>query len=317
MAKTIAAIAIAAVAFIILNLLAIAYIAYRRTFYNDPKKHPVNPYRVLKKTHLPFKKEYIDRILNEPYEDIYIKSCDKLSLHARLYMRNPDAPFVIECHGYHSSPMIDFCGGGPLAMKLGFNVIMIDQRAHGESEGKTISFGCNESSDLIGWINYVRKNYGNEREVMLFGISMGAATVLLTASREDLPDNVVSAIADCPFASARKIICKVMRDLKISPRIIYPFARLGAIIFGGFDPEGADGEAAAKNIKIPLLLIHGEDDSFVPCDMSRDIQKASLGKAQLHTVAGAEHGVSYLSDMEGYEKIVTDFCRKHVSGFGS
>jgi pimeloyl-ACP methyl ester carboxylesterase len=211
--------------------------------------------------------------------------------------------------------MIDFCGGGPLAIRLGFNVIMIDQRAHGESEGRTISFGYNESADVIGWVNYVREHYGNEREVMLFGISMGAATVLLASCRNELPDNVVCAIADCPFASAKKIVTKVMKDLKISSRIIYPFARLGAIVFGDFDPKKSDAEAAVKNLKIPLILIHGEADDFVPCDMSRDIQKASGGKITLHTVPGAAHGVSYLVDMPSYENIFIDFCKKHVKGF--
>ena len=317
MPKTISTVIIAAAVFVIVNLVAIAYIAYRRTFYNNPKKHPIDPYRVLKKENTRFKKEYLDRIIEEPYENIYIKSHDNLSLRAKLYMRYPDAPFVIECHGYHSSSMIDFCGGGPLAIKLGFNVIMIDQRAHGESEGKTISFGYNESADVIGWVNYVRERYGKEREVMLFGISMGAATVILASCRDELPDNVVCAIADCPFASARKIVTKVMKDLNISSRIIYPFARLGALLFGGFDPDKADAEAAVKNLKIPLIIIHGEADDFVPCDMSRDIQKAANSKIKLYTVPGAAHGVSYLADMEGYERIVTDFCKKHVSGFGS
>lgn len=316
MADTIFIIILASAAFLLVNVLATAYIAYRRTFYNNPKKHPVDPYRVLKKDSTAFKKEYIDNILAQPYENIYIKSHDGLSLRARLYMHSDDAPFAIQCHGYHSSPMIDFCGGGPLAMRLGFNVIMIDQRAHGESEGNTISFGANESADVVGWVNYVREHYGADREVMLQGVSMGAATVLLASCRDDLPDNVVCTLADCPFSSAKKIVTKVMKDMKISARIIYPLAHLGARIFGGFDPDTADAERVIKNLKVPLVLIHGEADDFVPCDMSRELQKASGGKITLHTVPGAAHGVSYLVDMPAYEAIVIDFCKKHLKSFG-
>ena len=211
--------------------------------------------------------------------------------------------------------MIDFCGGGPLAIRLGLNVIMIDQRAHGESEGHTISFGYNEGRDVIGWVNYVRERFGEEREVMLFGISMGAGTVIIASCRDDLPENVVCAIADCPFASAKKIVTKVMKDLEICSRVIYPLARLGAIIFGGFDPKKASAEAAVKNLKIPLILIHGEADDFVPCDMSRDIRAASGDKIPLYTVPGAAHGVCYLVDMPSYENIVIDFCEKHLKNF--
>ena len=127
------------------------YITYRMAFYNNPKKNKIDPYTYIKDNEEPrnlFSKSLIDRILQIPYKDIYTESYDGLRLRARLYMVDENAPFAIQFHGYKSTPMIDFSGGGEFVMKMGVNVIMVDQRACGESEGRCVSFGYHESHDV-------------------------------------------------------------------------------------------------------------------------------------------------------------------------
>ena len=135
---------------------------------------------------------------------------------------------------------------------------------------------------------------------------MGAATVIIAAS-EELPDNVVGVCADCPCSSAKEIITKVIYDMKLPGKILYPLVRIGAMIYGKFDSDKADVALAAGNSKIPILLIHGEGDNFVPVDMSIKIASSSK-MVELHTFPDAKHGLSFVYDNERYVKIATEFC---------
>lgn len=285
------------------------YITYRMAFYNNPKKNKVDPYTYIKDNDEPrnlFSKSLIDRILQIPYKDIYTESYDGLRLRARLYMVDENAPFAIQFHGYKSMPMIDFSGGGEMVMNMGMNVIMVDQRACGESEGRTISFGYHECRDVLTWVDYVSNNYGKDRKILLFGVSMGAATVIIAAGR-GLPDNVVGVLADCPCSSTREIVTKVIYDMKLPGKLLYPLVRVGAILYGKFDPDAAEAKRIVKGAKVPILLIHGEGDDFVPCDMSRDIAAASR-RVELHTFPEAPHGLSFVYDTDRYKRIAQEFC---------
>ena len=294
------------------------YITYRMAFYNNPKKNKIDPYTYIKDNEEPrnlFSKSLIDRILQIPYKDIYTESYDGLRLRARLYMVDENAPFAIQFHGYKSTPMIDFSGGGEFVMKMGVNVIMVDQRACGESEGRTISFGYHERRDVLSWVEYVSNNDGKDRKILLFGVSMGAATVIIAAGC-GLPENVVGVLADCPCSSTKEIVTKVIYDMKLPGKLLYPLVRIGAKIYGKFDPNEADAKMLVSGTKIPILLIHGEGDNFVPCDMSRAIASAS-SLVELHTFPEAPHGLSFVYDTERYTRIADEFCRRCLGDIGT
>ena len=94
---------------------------------------------------------------------------------------------------------------------------------------------------------------------------------------------------------------------KLPPKLLYPLVRLGARIYGGFDPEDADATKALKSCKVPVIFFHGEDDDYVPCQMSRINYEACPTVKQLVTIPGAGHGLSYLVDPEGYIAILREF----------
>ena len=291
-----------------------AYVTYRMAFYNNPTKHKKDPYRHVKDDGKPesiLSKALIDRIISIPYENIYVTSHDGLRLRARLYMVDVNAPFALQFHGYKSTPMLDFSGGGAYAMELSMNVIMVDQRACGESEGRTISFGYNERRDVMSWVNYVKENFGEDRKIILFGVSMGAATVIQAAGR-GLPENVVGVVADCPCSSTKDIVIKQTNEMGLPGKVFYPLVRLGALIFGRFDPNKAEPREDVRGTAIPILLVHGEADDFVPCEMSWEI-KANSELVELHTFPGAKHGMSFVIDMERYKAIAKEFCEKCLS----
>ena len=296
----------------------LGWFSYNATFRNDPVKNPPNPYRHVKgdgSFESEFSKRLIDEMIARPSENVYITSRDGLKLRARLYMQDENAPFVLAMHGYRSTPMLDFSGGAPLMMRLGFNVLMPDQRACGESEGRVISFGYNESIDTLDWIKFIKDRWGEDRKTVLIGVSLGASTVIMAAGR-GLPKNVKGVIADCPYSSAKRIIMKVMRDRRVPAHFVYPFLRIATKILGGFDPDKIEVSAYAKNIKVPLMLIHGEGDGFVPTHMSREISDATPG-AELHTFPEAAHAMSYIKDVERYEKITSEFLKDVIGSDAS
>jgi fermentation-respiration switch protein FrsA (DUF1100 family) len=196
-----------------------------------------------------------------------------------------------------------------MCLELGYNLLMVDHRAHGGSDGHTISFGKRESSDCLLWIDYIIKNFGEDKKITLQGVSMGAATVILASAMENLPKNVVAVMADCPYSSAKDIIKKVMKDAKI-PSAMYLPTRLGGMIFGKFDPSGVDVAKAAANSKVPILLVHGAADGFVPHYMSEKIALSAM--VEFHSFPGADHGISYLVDTERYRALSADFLKKYA-----
>lgn len=301
------------IAFLLINALICCYIAYDKTFYRPTKKKHLNPKVGLhRKGYASFAartERAIDKLLAIPYEDIYITSHDGLRLHARYYHQKDGAPLVIQCHGYKSASVRDFSGGALLVMELGFNTLLIDQRAHEESDGNTITFGDKERYDCLNWINYSVERFGEDTKIMLYGISMGAATVILTGSL-DIPKNVLGIFADCPFSSAPDVIKNTLKNMGAPIPIIYPLVRLGGLIFGRTDPERANAAEAAKSHKVPIKLIHGDGDTFVPYAMSEKIYENLKDdeRCSLETVNGAEHAMSIMYEMQRYCDLVRSFA---------
>ena len=242
-----------------------------------------------------------------PYESVSISARDGTRLFARYFHVRDGAPLQIQFHGYRGTALRDFCGGNKLARESGQNTLVVDQRAHGRSGGRTITFGIRERMDCLCWAEYASQRFGSNTPIFLSGVSMGAATVLM-ASELELPCNVIGIIADCPYSSPEAIIRKVCReDMHLPPALVMPFVRLGARLFGHFDLKEVSAVQAVRNTDIPILLLHGEDDRFVPCDMSREIFDACAGEKTRITFPGAGHGLSYIVDTVRYSEAVSRF----------
>ena len=251
----------------------------------------------------------IDKLNAKPYERVSILSHDGLRLSGRYYHTADGAPLAILCHGYRGTPSRDFCGGANICLSKGFNVLLIEERAHCTSEGHTISFGINERYDVLNWTRYAAERFGPDTKILLCGISMGAATVLL-ASELDLPQNVCGIMADCPYTTPEEIIKETGRMLKFPMKLAMPFVMLSARIFGGLTLGGVSTAEAVRHTKVPILLIHGEADGLVPCSMGREIAAANPAMVDLQTFPGAGHGLSYLTDTERYTGLIEAFCEK-------
>ena len=289
-------------------LLAGSYYAYRIAFYSPPKdrEKPNNPKDPQYDPYRPEMKRIYHQLNNRPYERVSIRSEDGLKLDGRYYHVKDGAPLDIGFHGYRSNPITDFSGGSELSFQMEHNLLLIEQRAHGKSEGNTISFGILERRDLLCWVYYAIERFGSDVTIFLYGVSMGGATVLM-ASDLELPANVKAIIADCPFTKPLDVILHVGKTTAFPQWLIKPFAILGARIYGSFDLMETDAIRAVQNAKVPVLIIHGEDDRYVPCEMSAEAAEVNPKMVQRHTFPGAAHGISYLVDTPRYHKIVKDF----------
>lgn len=300
---------LAIVAGLALLVLLIAYICFQISCYDSRKprkdKYPLPQGEIYEPYHDQMIR-WIEQTRAMPHEDMQIKSFDGLTLRAKYYEFAPGAPIELMFHGYRGCAEGDLCGGVQRCFLLGRSAVIVDQRACGKSEGHVISFGINERRDCHSWIKHLIGRFGPDVKIMLTGISMGASTVLLAAGQE-LPENVVGVLADCGFTSAEEIIKRVAGLMKMPPNLSYPFVRLGARIFGGFDLNADSALEAAKRCKLPLMLVHGEEDDFVPCEMSRRIYDVYQGPKTIFTVPNAGHGLAYLLDIEGYVRVHKEF----------
>ena len=292
-------------------ILLASFICYRIVFYAKPRP-PLPPGEYDIPTgkdydpHYETMKTWQQQVREMEHRSFTIRSHDGLKLWANYYEYAPGATVELMFHGYRGSAQRDLCGGVQRAFALGHSVLLVDQRASRGREGRTITFGVKEHRDCLAWVDFAVSQFGIDTKIILTGISMGAATVLMAAGKP-LPPNVVGVLADCGYTSARDIIQKCTRDLRLPPKLLYPFIRLGAAIFGGFALEEYSPIQAMSSCRVPVIFFHGDGDTFVPCEMSRQNYDACVSPKKLVIVPGAGHGLSYLLDPEQYRKEIADF----------
>ena len=299
--------------FFLLALLVLlgSWFAYSIAFFS-PKSRHASIEDPLKGEQYEAVAEHISRVSHimqkYPYEEVGIESFDGKRLFGRYYHVKDGAPVEILFHGYRSHAFRDCSGGHALSRKIGINTLVIDQRGQGSSEGHTITFGILERRDCLSWINYVCGRFGSHVPIILSGLSMGAATVLMSASL-DLPDNIACIIADSPYSTPSAIIEKVALDQHYPVAICRPFVHLGALLYGGFRLNSCTAKEAVRHCRVPILLIHGEDDRLVPCSMSLEIAACCASRVQVVTFPRAGHGLCYITDPVRYEQIILDFLK--------
>ena len=298
------------IAVILIATLATAYVCFFRIFYS-PRKKCEDEFPIPDgKAYAERREQLIDWVKGArelPHTDVSITSSDGLKLCGKYYEYKKGAPLEILFHGHRGSAERDLSGGVYRCFELGHNALIVDHRASGRSEGKVITFGIKERRDCVDWVNFAINNIDADAKIIITGISMGAATVMMMSAM-DLPSNVVGVLADCGYTSSEDIIKKVMRDMKLPADLLYPFARLGARLFGGFDLDEFSPIEAMKKCRLPIIFFHGDADSYVPRYMSEQNFEACVSdKKRLVIIEGAEHGLCFPAAMEKYVTELGDF----------
>lgn len=283
---------------------------YRRTMKrsNAKKERTIKMAGTDWNQYMPLIQERKQKMLSHPHEDVYQETKDGLRLHA-TYFPGPDKSKVAICfHGYTSEGMSDYIGLSDYYMKNGYGMLLPDARAHGKSEGIYIGFGCLDRYDALGWINWVIEQCGPQIQILLHGNSMGGSTVLMASSLEELPDQVKGIISDCAFTSPKEVFTHVLHSMYHLPA--FPMIQISDWLNrknAGYGLDQCNAAREVRRAKVPVLLIHGEADSFVPCSMCEKIyENCAVPKRKL-TIPGAAHAESYYKDMEAYEKALDTF----------
>ena len=289
--------------------LGIAAYFYRRTMTRNNAKTD----RTIKMAgtdwnqHMEFigkRKEYM---LAQFHEDWWNMSEDGLKLHATWFPQGEKKKIVICFHGYTSQGMNDYIGLSGYYLKKGYSMLLVDERAHGQSEGKYIGFGCLDRRDALKWIQMVVEKCGEDAEILLHGTSMGGATVLMTSSLE-LPKQVKGIISDCAFTSPKEVFTHVLKNMIHLPA--FPIMQLSDVFnkkLAGYGLDECNAAREVKKAKVPILFIHGSGDTFVPCSMCEVLYENCTSPKQKLIIEGAAHAESYYKDTGAYENAMDMF----------
>ncbi len=242
---------------------------------------------------------YGEWIASQETEIISIRSRDGYNLTGHfLPSENPQRTLLM-VHGWRSGWIRDFAAMAEKLHRCGCNLLLIEQRAHGKSEGKYIGFGVLERYDCKEWIAYLTNRQGGHLPIYLAGLSMGASTVLMTAGME-LPEEVKGVIADCGFTSPYEMVARVAKTVfhlnSYMVNQINHMCRKKA----GYSLNEYTTLEAMEACRIPIFFVHGTADSFVPMDMTLQNYQACKAKKELYLVEGAEHCKSFMQDKDGY-----------------
>ncbi|MEW9052738.1 MAG: alpha/beta hydrolase [Neobacillus sp.] len=243
------------------------------------------------------------------FEIVEIQSEDGLVLKGRfLKNENSNGKVVILAHGYRGSSE-QMPGITKDYYDLGYDVLKPDARGHGMSEGDYIGYGWHDRKDYVKWIDFLIKEK-NESTIFLHGFSMGAATVLMT-SGEKLPSEVKGIIADSGYSSVKEELShqlKYMYQLPAFP--IMDVTSWITKIRADYTFEEASAIESVKKNKLPLFIIHGDQDELVPTSMAYDIEEAANSKTELWIVPGAGHTEAYTVAEEEYKKRLKAFLEQ-------
>ena len=282
---------------------------YRRTMKrgNAKKERTIKMAGTDWNQYMPLMQERKEYMMAQPHEDVYQFSEDGLKLHATWFPAEDSKRVVICFHGYTSQGMSDYIGLSDYYMKRNFSMLLVDERAHGDSEGEYIGFGCLDRMDAQGWIEWVIEKCGEDVSILLHGTSMGGATVLMTSGLK-LPVQVKGIVSDCGFTSAKEVFTHVLHSMYHLPA--FPMIQISSLVNRKKAGYGLDDCNAAREVQkaeVPILLIHGDADTFVPCSMCEKIYENCASKKQKLFVKGAAHAESYYKDTEAYEQALNEF----------
>ena len=247
---------------------------------------------------------------NIDFKEVSVVSLDNYHLSGKLYLSEDknSGKSVILCHGFKSSGETDFGIVFKMYRKMNYNILLIDQRAHGKSGGNYSSMGIMESYDIVTWCKWLEMCFGTGNDIIIHGVDMGAFAAVAAGANPEMPQNVRAIIADSIYPLIYAVVSEKIR--KSYSFLTKPVIALINIFFKnhvGFDMRDFSLYAVAKSDKIPVLFIHSENDSVVPLFHVENIMKRIPVEPQMVTVRKAPHATCFARE--------ENFCIDSVKNF--
>ncbi len=248
-----------------------------------------------------------EKLLARPSEAVTIEAQDGLKLRANYFPEGDESKVALCFHGYTSEGMKDNLAISDYYLRRGYSLLLVDARAHGASEGDYIGFGCLDRQDALRWIRWIIERCGEGVEILLHGTSMGGATVLM-ASGLELPPQVKGIVSDCGFTSPKEVFTHVLHSMYHLPAFpVIPAADLINRRLAGYGMDECNAAREVRKAVVPILMIHGSADTFVPASMCDEIYENIASPKRKLIVEGAAHAESYYKDTESYERALDEF----------
>lgn len=242
-------------------------------------------------------------------EEVWINSQEGLKLHGVIIKPHPSSKrWMIIVHGYTASHSIS-TQYITMFSELGFNLLLVDQRRHGKSEGMYTTFGYKEKHDVASWVEFIKKKAGPECIIGLHGQSLGGGTVLeyLTMANP----SVKFVIADCPYSDLTELIKYQIKRVKLQViPLFYTLIHRRVMKKAGFRLEEVSPLRAVEESELPVMFIHGAEDRFVPTYMSEDLFEHKIGFKRLLLVQNAVHANAYMANPSLYRTEVVRFIKE-------
>lgn len=265
--------------------------------------------------HDPSLKVWIDSLRQESaLRDTFIVADDGSKLHA-LYVRSatdsPNTALII--HGYTDNSIRMLMIGHLYNKEMNYNILLPDLRAHGKSDGEYIQMGWKDRLDILKWIDVSKGIYGDTTNMVIHGISMGAATTMMT-SGEDLPENIKCFVEDCGYTSVWDEFKHKLKDEYGLPAFpILPVTSLYTQMKVDWNFKEASSLEQIKKSKLPMFFIHGDKDTYVPTWMVNKLYEAKQGEKELWIVPGVEHANAYWDYTDEYVAKTNQFVSKYIN----
>ena len=230
------------------------------------------------------------------------------------FIPNPAATekTLIFLHGFTENRLVGL-QFRQMYLSAGFNVLLVDLRAHGESGGNSVTWGVYEKCDLDQWVDWVREKYP-KGVVGVHGLSMGAVTALLHAEQNETALKVAFYIADSAYSDFETVLAphaeqRLELAKKIPLRYIWPYVNAVSYFKSGFTYNESSPIRSVRKVTTPILFIHGEADKLVPVGMSQELYQAARGPREIYTNPTAGHVASYYQDRVRYAQVVSSFIK--------
>ncbi|QCT01336.1 peptidase S15 [Paenibacillus algicola] len=243
--------------------------------------------------------------------EVTLQSIDGFKLSGAAIAPHPRSKrWMIIVHGYtgsraFSTQFLD------MFTEEGFNVLLIDQRRHGQSEGRFTTYGYQEKYDVQAWVNWLLEHYGEELEIGLHGQSLGGGTVLEYLSL-DVPPQVKLVISDCAYSDLSELMKHQITKLNRLPVHFLKWVNNRIRKKAGFSFEQVSPIRSVQQSPLPVLFIHGSRDNYVPTHMSMDMYEAKQGPKRLLLIEGANHAAAYHVHPQQYREEVRSFIREYL-----
>lgn len=244
-------------------------------------------------------------------EDVWISSRFGYDIHGYyIPASSPSNKYMIFCHGVTVNKM-NSVKYSNLFLERGFHVFIYDHRRHGQTGGKTTSYGYYEKYDLQAVVKWMRERFGENAVIGIHGESMGAATLLQYAGMVE--DGANFYIADCPFSDFyEQLSYRLKVEFKLPKWPILPLANEILKLRDGYKVHEIAPIRCVERIQSPVLFIHSKDDDYILCKMTEELYEKKKGSKQLFIAKRGAHAMSYVENKEDYEQALDRFLAEYV-----